>query len=102
VKQFEDYLDNIEYPKSKSSWNISGIIKGQNGFYKFDTRPLKNNIKTGSFKTKADKIVLDMKHQYIIVDVPELHQYLKKKKLKKLVLEELISALEWNIILPKI
>lgn len=102
MKEFKDFLTNIEYPKSKSSWDIAGVMKGKNGFYKFDTKPLKSNVKAGSFKTKADKIVLDIKDQYIIVDVPELHTYLKENKLKKLALEELISALEWNIILPKI
>tara|TARA_Y100000004_G_C8925102_1_gene417251 strand:+ start:1330 stop:1638 length:309 start_codon:yes stop_codon:yes gene_type:complete len=101
MKQFKDYLDSIEYPKSKTTWHIAGVIKGKNGFYKFDTAPLKNNAKAGSFKTKADKIVYDLEDQYIIVDTSELHQYLKDKKLKKVVLEELISALEWNIILPK-
>jgi len=101
MKTFEDYLDNIEYSNSKSSWNIAGTIKGQNGFYKFDTRPLKNNAKGGSFKTKADKIVYDIKNQYIIVDTEELHQYLKDNCSKIVHLEELISALEWNIILPK-
>mgnify|MGYP004453045511 FL=1 len=86
--------------KKRELWDVEGILNNQ--LLKFDLRPLKNDGKQGSFKTKADKIVYDMKDQYIIVDVPELHQYLKDKKLKKVVLEELISALEWNIILPKI
>ena len=42
-----------------------------------------------------------MKDQYIIVDIEELHAYIKTNKLKDLYLEELISKLEWNIILPK-
>ena len=86
--------------RKKELWDVEGILHNQN--LKFDLRPLKNNGKQGSFKTQADKIVYDIKDQYIIVDVPELHTYLKEKKLKKVVLEELISALEWNIILPKI
>ena len=38
--KFKDKLESIEYPKNKQSWNIAGIIKGHNGFYKFDTRPI--------------------------------------------------------------
>jgi hypothetical protein len=56
MKNFKEYLDNLDYPSKKDSWNIAGIIKGQNGYYKFDTRPLQ---------------------------------------------KDLISKLEWNIILPK-
>tara|TARA_Y100000114_G_C11755914_1_gene326842 strand:- start:819 stop:1130 length:312 start_codon:yes stop_codon:yes gene_type:complete len=86
--------------RKRELWDVEGILNNQ--LLKFDLRPLKNNGKQGSFKTKADKIVYDIKNQYVVIDVPELHQYLKDKKLKKVVLEELISALEWNIILPKI
>jgi hypothetical protein len=98
---FKNNLENIEYPKSKLGWNIAGTLKGKNGFYKFDTRPLKNNAKGGSFKTKADKIVYDLKDQWIIVDVEELHQYLKEHKIKIINLQDLIFKLDWNIILPK-
>jgi hypothetical protein len=106
MKNFKEYLDNLDYPSKKDSWNIAGIIKGQNGYYKFDTRPLqkikKNEIgKYGSFNTKADKIVFEAKKQWIILDVEELHKYIKKNKLKKVYLQDLISKLEWNIILPK-
>ena len=103
---FINKLENIEYPKSNQSWNIAGIIKGQNGFYKFDTRPIQKTKdgeigKYSSFNTKADKMVFESKSNWIIVDVEELHQYLKEKKLKKVYLQDLISKLDWNIILPK-
>lgn len=103
---FKDKLTNIKYPTKKESWNIAGIIKGQNAFYKFDTRPIqkvkKNEIgKYGSFNTKADKIVFELKNKWIIVDVNELHVYLKQNKLKKVYLEDLLSRLDWNIILSK-
>ena len=98
---FEKYLTNIEYPIKKTSWDIAGTIKGKNGFYKFDTRPLKNNIKAGSFKTKADKMVFETNSEWILVDIEELHTYIKEHKLKVVELEQLISKLEWNIILPK-
>jgi hypothetical protein len=101
MKQFETNLTDIQYPNKPSTWDVEGIIKGRNGCFKFDLSPLKNNAKKGFFKTKADKIVIDIKNQWIIVDTEELHQYLKKNKLKVVHLQDLISKLEWNIILPK-
>jgi len=100
MKEFKDFLTNIEYPKSKSSWDIAGVIKGKNGFYRFDTKPLKNNAKAGSFKTKADKIVFEYKKKYTVLDVEELHQYLKDNSKRVVDIEELASKLEWCIILP--
>ncbi len=90
----------------KESWNVEGIISSRsNQLFKFDTRPLKkikNNIgKIGSFQTKADKIVYESRDSWIIVDVEELHQFLKEKQQKIISLEDLISELSWNIILPK-
>jgi hypothetical protein len=46
-------------------------------------------------------MVFDIKNQWIIVDVDEMHTYLKEHKLKKVPLENLISQLDWNIILPQ-
>ena len=66
--------------KKKELWDVEGVLHNQS--FKFDLRPLKNNIKIGNFKTKADKMVFDMKDQYIIVDIEELHQYLKQHELK--------------------
>jgi hypothetical protein len=67
---------------------------------------IKPNPKTrvkeiGSFKTKADKMVFNMKDEWIIVDIEELHVYVKTHNLKDIQLKDLISKLEWNIILPK-
>jgi len=103
---FLDRLTNKKIPnqntKTVELWDVEGIIEGvSNQTFKFDLRPLKNNIKGGSFKTKADKIVYDLKDQWIIVDIEELHTYLKENKLQKVYLQDLLSKLEWNIILPK-
>ena len=100
------FLSDITYAtlnqRKKELWDVEGILKNRlNQKFKFDLRPLKNNIKTGSFKSKADKIVFDMKDQFIVVDTEELHQYLKENKLKEVHLQDLLSKLEWNIILPK-
>jgi len=98
----EKYLSDVVYPVKKEGWDVKGILKKRlNQNFKFDLRPIKNNSKIGSFHTKADKMVFDMKDQYIIVDIEELHQYLKENKLKEVHLQDLISKLDWNIILPK-
>ena len=105
-KLFKDFLTNIKYPSKKESWDIAGVMIGKNGFHRFDTKSLRKTKegqigKYGSFSTEADKIVYDIKKQFIVVDTEELHQYLKDNKVKIVQLDELISALEWNIILPK-
>ena len=104
-KFIEDHLETIRYPDSEDKkylWDVEGILKNRlNEVLKFDLRPIKNNTKIGSFSTKADKMVFELKNQYIIVDVEELHQYLKENDIKDVHLQSLILKLEWNIILPK-
>jgi hypothetical protein len=46
-------------------------------------------------------MVFDIEDKWVIVDIEELHTYIKEHKLKIVQLEDLISKLEWNIILPK-
>jgi hypothetical protein len=103
MKNFYSKLKNYKVANLKQRktelWDVEGILHNQK--FKFDTRPIKNNIKIGSFKTKADKMVFDIKDQYIIVDVEELHQYIKKNKLTKVYLHSLLKELDWNIILEK-
>lgn len=103
MTKFLERLTNVTKATSKQKkrelWDVEGILNNQ--LLKFDLRPLNNNTKGGSFKTKADKMVFDVKNQFIIVDIEELHQYLKDNKSKILDLKQLVSSLEWNIILPK-
>tara|TARA_R100001509_G_C4738709_1_gene172454 strand:+ start:249 stop:587 length:339 start_codon:yes stop_codon:yes gene_type:complete len=92
--------------RKKEFWDIEGILKNRsNRRFKFDLRPtikIKNETgKRGYFNSKADKLVFDVKNQWIIVDMEELFEYLKTHKLRKVQLEDLISKLDWNIILPK-
>ena len=106
VQNFSKYLTSIEYPKQKTSWNIAGIIKGQNAFYKFDVRdmfalPNGTPAQKGRLDSKADKIVLEMEDKWVILDLEELHQYIKKNKLTKVYVNDLISKLEWTIFIPK-
>jgi len=106
INNFSKYLTTIEYPKEKTSWNIAGIIKGQNAFYKFDVRDMfelsdGTPAQKGRLDSKADKMVLEMDDKWVILDLEELHQYIKKNKLTKVYVNDLISKLEWTIFLAK-
>ena len=101
--KFLKLLSNVKHAtqnqKLKELWDVEGILHNQT--FKFDLRPLQNNAKQVSFITKADKIVYDMKDEYIVVDVEELHNYLKHDNKKIVYLNDLLSNLEWNIRLQK-
>jgi hypothetical protein len=106
IDRFSKHLTAIEYPKEKTSWNIAGILKDRNAYYKYDVRdmfilPDGKPAQKGSINTKADKMVLEMKRNWVILDLEELHQYIKKNKLKKVYVNDLISKLEWTIFLAK-
>tara|TARA_R100000322_G_scaffold46112_3_gene28879 strand:+ start:263 stop:619 length:357 start_codon:yes stop_codon:yes gene_type:complete len=106
IKKFSKHLSNIEYPKEKTSWNIAGVLEGQNAFYKFDVRGMIKEskdraYKTGHLNSKADKMVFEFKNQWIILDIEELNKYVKEKNLKDLELNDLINKLEWTIKISK-
>jgi hypothetical protein len=106
INKFSKYLTAIEYPKEKTSWNIAGVLNGQNAFYRFDVKDLikeSNNrgYRTGHLNTKADKMVFEFNNQWVILDIEELNKYVKNNKLKDLELNDLISKLEWTIFLAK-
>jgi|SRR5210317_2015056 len=100
---FINRLKEVKYAtnsqKKKELWDVKGILHNQS--FKFDLRPLKNNAKKGSFKTKADKMVFDINDEYVVVDVEELHQHLNSKQKKVVYLNDLILELDWNIIINK-
>jgi len=95
-----NYANNSQ--RKKELWDVEGILKNRlNQKLKFDLRPLKDNAKIGSFKTKADKMVFDMPKEYIVIDVEELQNYVKTNKIKKVHLQKLIFELDWNIVIKK-
>lgn len=95
-----NYANNSQ--RKKELWDVEGILKDRlNQKLKFDLRPLKDNAKIGSFKTKADKMVFDMPKEYIVIDVEELQNYVKTNKIKKVYLQKLIFELDWNIVIKK-
>jgi len=55
-----------------------------------------------SLNSKADKIVFDSENSWTIIDVEELHNYVKNHKLNIVKLEDLFTKLEWNIYLFKV
>ena len=106
VEKFSRYLSQVEYPKEKTSWNIAGILKDKNAYYKYDVRdmftlPDGTPAQKGRINTKADKMVLEMNDKWVILDLEELHKYIKNNKLNKVYLNDIISKLEWNIIINK-
>ena len=111
-EKFSIHLDNILWPteiqKNNEHWNISGILKkNSNQEFKFDVRPMfqmpNNQLgKKGTTSSKADKIVFETDKDWVIIDVPELHEYVKKQSLKVVQFEDLLNKLEWNIHISKI
>jgi hypothetical protein len=107
IDRFSKNLTAIEYPKEKTSWNIAGILKDKNAYYKYDVREMLilddgTNAQSGRTDSKADKMVLEMEDKWVILDLEELHQYIKKNKLTKVYVNDLISKLEWTIFLSKL
>ena len=106
IDRFANCLTAIEYPKKKTSWNIAGILKDKNAFYKFDVRetfklPDGNFAQTGKTNTQADKMVFENENTWTIIDIEELHKHIKKTKLKKFYLKDLIAELDWTICINK-
>ena len=106
VKKFAKYLTGIEYPKEKTSWNIAGMIKGKNAYYRFDVRemfemPDGTLAQKGRLDTKAQKMVIEGEKNWMIIDLDELHEYIRREKKRKVYVNDLISDLEWTIFLAK-
>jgi len=106
IHKFSKYLTAIEYPKEKTSWNIAGMIKGSNAFYRFDVRemfemPNGTPAQSGRLDTKAQKMVLEGEKEWLILDLEELHEYIRREKKRELYINDLISDLEWTIFLAK-
>jgi hypothetical protein len=107
INRFKKYLEEITYPTKSEGWHIQGRIKNKsNQILKFDVRGMHTSRdgqkqKSGTTATKADKMVFETVDEWIIVDLEELHQYIKNNTLKIIPLEDIINSLNWNIFLPK-
>jgi hypothetical protein len=110
-ERFSFFLKDVVYPsnneKENNHWNISGILKkNSNQEFKFDVRPMfqmpNNQLgKKGTTSSKADKIVFETDKEWVIIDVPELHEYVRKQSLTVVQFEDLLVKLEWNIHISK-
>ena len=106
VKRFSNYLTGISYPKEKTSWNIAGMIKGSNAFYRFDVRemlkmPNGTPAQSGRLDSQAQKMVIEGEKEWLILDLEELHEYIRREKKTEVYINDLISDLEWTIFLSK-
>jgi hypothetical protein len=106
VDRFAKYLNCIEYPKEKTSWNIAGILKDKNAFYKFEVKDVHvvsdNHVYAeGNINTKANKMVFELLDKWVILDIEEITPIIKLSKDKNFILEELLKKLEWTITLLK-
>ena len=110
--KFSINLDNVIWPTEKQKntehWNIAGMLKkNSNQEFKFDVRPMfqmpNNQLgKKGTTASKADKMVFEADNTWIIVDILELHKYIKNQQSKVIQLEDLLNKLEWNIYISKV
>jgi len=114
IKKFaEKYLEknSIKYANKtqikNECWHVEGIIRNRsNETLKFDIRNMdtkykRKPAKAGYSFSKADKMVFELKKEWILIDMLEIQDLLKKGILTVLSLENLINELNWNIILPK-
>jgi len=102
VKQ---YLTNVKW-NNDDQWQVEGIIeKLSNQYLKFDIRFLKDfSDKQGkliNYNSKADKVLFENEKEWILIDTQELIKYVKISNLKEIRIENLLSNIDWNIILPK-
>ena len=82
LERFSKHLTGIEYPKEKTSWNIAGMLKGKNAFYRFDVRdmfelPDEGLAQSGRLDTQAQKMVIEGEEEWLILDLDELHEYIR-------------------------
>tara|TARA_B100000029_G_scaffold226888_1_gene224655 strand:+ start:1027 stop:1362 length:336 start_codon:yes stop_codon:yes gene_type:complete len=106
VTNFAKSLTNIKYPNKFEGWHIEGMLKKSNQSFKFDVREMQqlpNNQlgKRGHRLTKAEKMVFDGIEEWIILDINEIHRYLKKTNSRILSVNDLIHTLEWTMFVPK-
>ena len=63
--------------------------------------PKEGLAQKGRLDSKADKMVLEGEKQWLILDLEELHEYIRREKKRKVYVNDLISDLEWTIFMAK-
>jgi len=105
IEFVNQYLTNIKWNDSEE-WQVEGLIKKlSNQYLKFDIRFLKDfSNKQGkliNYNSKADKVLFENDKEWILIDTQELIKYVKISNLKEIKVDDLLSNIDWNIILPK-
>jgi hypothetical protein len=105
LKFINECLTNVKWHEN-SNYQVEGLLKESNQYYKFDIRylndfPQNKKGKLINSESKADKVLFEDDKNWILIDTQELIKYMKAYGLKKIKLEELIKNIDWNIILPK-
>ena len=101
------YLTDIEWNKNKEEhWQVKGRLKDiSNQVFTFDIRHLKDYggepAKNVTLPNKADKILMENKEEWIIIDTKELLKYVIHNNKKKVYIKELDNKIEWNIKIKK-
>jgi len=98
-------LKNIKW-YDNNTYQVEGLLKQSNKYYKFDIRYLNDfpENKKGKFvnsKSKADKILFEDEKNWILIDTEEFIKYMKSNNLKEIKLEEIIKNIDWTIIIYK-
>lgn len=105
IKFVNKCLTNVTW-HTNNTYQVQGLLKQSNQYYKFDIRYL-NDFPKGekgklvNSKSEADKILFEDDKNWILVDTTELKNYMKNNSLKKTTLENLVKNIEWSIIIPK-
>lgn len=98
-------LLNVKWHEN-DTYQVEGLLKKSNKYYKFDIRHLsdfpQNKIgKLVNSESKADKLLFEDSGNWILIDVEEFVKYMKECNLKEIRVEELLSNIDWNIVIPK-
>lgn len=98
-------LTNIVWHEN-NSYQVEGLLKDSNQYYKFDIHYLSDfpQDKIGKLidsESKSDKVLFENDKNWILIDTKEFIKYMKKHDLKEVKLEELIKNIDWNIVIPK-
>lgn len=99
-------LKNIKWYDNNNDYQVEGLLKQSNQYYKFNIKnlndfPKNKKGKLINSKSKADKILFEDEKNWILVDTQEFIKYMKSHNLKEIKLEEIIKNIDWNIVILK-
>lgn len=105
IKFVNECLINTKWNEN-NSYQVEGLLKQSNQYYKFDIRYLSDfhENKVGKLinsESQADKVLFEDDKNWILIDTQEFIQHMKKHNLKEIKIEELLSNIDWNIVVPK-